>query len=147
MKPGTSIQVQAVDSDHHPMFLGGLIIDVLLYIRDVERYRFDVGHTNERGVLVVTYDQLESIRRENQKFNLMDYNTKLDDCDDSIVVSIPSVAALESMLESCEKWFPEEALHLRHRISISTNKDIPPTECRVFIPDAGHHVVELLCSK
>jgi hypothetical protein len=144
MKLGTSLRIQTVNSDHHPIALGGLMIDVLFYVRDVERYRFDVGQTDESGMLVVTYDKLEAIRRENQKFSLMDYNTALDDCDDTIVVSVPSVTALRSRLESLEKWFPDEAPRLRQKLSLSANNETSSASCRVSIQDAGVHAVELV---
>ncbi len=147
MKPRTSLRIQTANSDHRPIALGGLIIDVLLYVRGVERYRFDAGETNDNGVLVVTYDKLEAIRRENQKFALMDYNTGLDDCDDTIVVSVPSLADLGFRLQSLEKWFPDEAPRMRQRLSTSSNKEVLPTTCRVSIPDAGDHAVELVCSR
>lgn len=147
MKPGTSLRVQAVDSNHRPIALGGLIVDVLLFVRGVERYRFDAGETDAGGVLIVAYEKLEALRRENQKFALMDYNTRLDECDDTIAVSVASVANLVARLESIEKWFPDDAPRMRQRLSRSSNKEVLPTTCHVSLSDAGEHAIELACTR
>jgi hypothetical protein len=146
MKPGTSLRIQTVDSDHRAIALGGLIIDVMFFVRGVERYRFDAGETDASGVLVITYEKLEALRREKQKFALMDYNTRLEECDDTIAVNVASAANLAARLEAIEKWYPDDAPRMRQRISGSSNKRVLPTTRRVSAPDGEEHAIELECS-
>lgn len=147
MKPGTKLRIQMADPSHRPLPLGGVILDLRFFVRGTERYRFDAGETNAEGSLVVKYDDMDAIRKENQKFALMDYNTKIDECDDSIVICAPSESELEARLKAFEKWYPDSAYQLQARIAGSVNKVISVEAVTVSVHDAGEHPVELICER
>jgi hypothetical protein len=147
VKPGTTLRIQVVDSNLRPLSLGGVIVNVLFFVRGTERYRFDAGETAADGSLVVTYDGMEAIRQENQKSALMDYNTRLDDCDDAIVVGAASKSELDARLKSLEKWFLDDAAQLRQRIAAATNNSISATAATVCVHDAGERNVQLICER
>jgi hypothetical protein len=54
------------------------------------RYAFKAGLTDEAGHLTAFYSDLDQRRRESAAENLMDYNTRLDGCDSTIKIVVPS---------------------------------------------------------
>lgn len=147
MSPGTTLELQTVDPGHHPIALGGLIIEVLLFVNGKNRYQFDVGETAASGSLIVTFDKLDAIRRNHQNFALMDYNATLDSCDDVIDIVAPTERELRKELESVERWFPENAPELRKRIDASANRHFSVAACHVSLKDKQRLAQELVCSE
>src|ERR1700704_2628103 len=109
MNESSILEVHLVAEDHRPLALGRVTVEVVLFVRGRERYRFDVGVTDDNGRITAPYSLFEKIRKDNQSFALMDYNTTLGECDPEVVVRVPSVEELQRRLQALTKWFPENA--------------------------------------
>jgi len=57
------------------------MVDFSFFTKGAFRYRFGIGRTNSAGQLTVSYHDVEMIRTQNAQFDLMDYNTRLEECD------------------------------------------------------------------
>lgn len=99
MKPTQTLIIQVGDEMGKPLHLHGIYIDVEFYINGQHRYGFRFGPTDCKGRLNITYSDVEAERGLEAKFNLMDYNTPLDDCDDCLKVKIPSADVLRKAYE------------------------------------------------
>ena len=109
-----------------------------------ERYRLDAGKTDVHGHITAPYDLFDSIRRDNQSFALMDYNTKLEDCDSVVLVYAPTVNELGQRLNALKKWFPDRASEMSERLRLSNNGRVQIQEARVTVRDGAETPVELL---
>jgi hypothetical protein len=121
MKPGSAVEIQTTDANGVPVGLANVSIDVVLFCGGVERYRFDAGVTDANGRLTTSYQQLEDSRTANQSFALMDYNTRLDECDNTVAIVVPSVEELCKRLASIQTWFPEKQDAFMARVAESKN--------------------------
>jgi len=90
MQTDQSIDIQLVDGSGRPAAIGNVMIDLAFYTKGNFRYRFGVGRTDGSGRLAVAYAGVETIRKENAEFDLMDYNTKLEECDPRVEIVIDS---------------------------------------------------------
>jgi hypothetical protein len=109
MEASFKTEIQLTDSDGAAVELANVSIDAVLYMQGRERYRFYVGKTDMHGRLPVSFDSLEKLRLDNQAFSIMDYNTKLQECDSRVSFVVPSMLELRQRQAAMEKWFPEEA--------------------------------------
>jgi len=102
MKPGQTINIQLTSGDGKPLPIGDVLVLVNLFTGGRYRYGFIAGRTDERGRLNISYDDIEMLRRTNAKEFLMDYNTKLEDCDPLVQIVVPSQ---EDLLARKERVF------------------------------------------
>lgn len=108
MDENFEIEVQLTDDNGHALELGNVSVDATLYTQGRVRYRFFLGKTDARGRIFVTFDGLEKLRLRNQAFSIMDYNTRLQECDSRISFIVPSLDELRKRQAAIEKWFPED---------------------------------------
>ena len=90
MKPDQSIEMQLVNGNGKPVAIANVMIDLTFDTKGNFRYRFGVGRTDDSGRLTVSYADVETIRQHNAEFDLMDYNTKLEECDPRVEIVIDS---------------------------------------------------------
>ena len=107
MKPDQSIYIQLVDTQEQPLRLGGVLVSIEFFTSGNLRYTFTAGRTDEMGTLNLSYLYFEKLRSHNAKFFLMDYNTKLEECDSVIGISIPTNVQLRNQSENATKAFGE----------------------------------------
>lgn len=88
MRHGQSIEIQLVDSYGKPLLLSNVIVALRFFTKGNYRYAFNIGRTNDIGRITVSYNDIEKQRSRNAEEYLMDYNTKLEDCDSTIRVVI-----------------------------------------------------------
>ena len=103
-----SIQIQLADAMRCVLGLADVSIDAVVYMEGRVRYRFASGKTNAQGRLTVTFDELERSRLKNQAYSLMEYNTRLEECDTRISFVVPSLKELKERQAALEKWFPDD---------------------------------------
>jgi len=108
MKLGQSIEIQLTDRNGKPIDVANIMVDVYLFYDGKFRYAFDAGRTGNGGTLTITYDHLESQRRSNGAIFLMDYNTKLDDCDAKVELRIQTQAELLEGRKNVLEQFRQE---------------------------------------
>jgi hypothetical protein len=94
MMRGQSLKVQLTDQHGNPITVANVMIEVHLFCNERFCYAFNGGRTNKDGNLTVTYDDLEGQRKTNGLLFLMDYNTKLEDCDSKMGLRILTQAEL-----------------------------------------------------
>jgi len=135
MNPGNVLEIQLKASDHEPQLISNVSIDVVFFCGGRERYRFDAGTTDAEGCITGSYDLFEAIRKENQSVALMDYNTKLEDCDSVVVVRAPTLEELGQRLDALKKWFPDRVSAMSEKIRRSNNGKVDVREARVNISD------------
>jgi hypothetical protein len=105
MKPAQSIQIQLVNGNGKPLHLGNVKLEIHFFTHGNFRYAFGVGLTDEKGYLKTSYSDVEKERREDSEYNLMDYNTKLDDCDSTVKIVILSGQELRERNEKALRYF------------------------------------------
>lgn len=143
MKSGTVLDVQLVDAQGKPLTMPDVSIDVVFYSGGKERYRFDAGATDAQGRISTSYDTLERARKENQAFALMDYNTKLEDCDDQLELTVPTLDQLRERLAAVRKWFPENEPKLLAKINNSRNGSVAAASIKKVITSGIRVAVQL----
>ncbi len=105
MKPNQSIEIQFVNSNGEPLRLSNVVVELHCFTKGNFRYGFKVGRTDESGYLHVSYTDVEKMRQNNAKENLMDYNTKLDDCDPRVTVVIPTEQQLRQQYDNALRFY------------------------------------------
>ena len=105
MKPDQVIYIQLVDGKGQPLQLSCVLVDIHLSAKGTHRYTFNAGRTDEMGTLRVSYLDIEKLRTDNAKFFLMDYNTKLEECDSIVRITIPTDRQLRVASENATKVF------------------------------------------
>jgi hypothetical protein len=135
MNPLNVLDIQLVDEAHQALRLGRVSIDVIFFLKGRERYRFDAGCTNDDGKLMAPYRLFEDVRKDNQAFALMDYNTKIEECDADVIVRAPEIDELQQRLTALTKWFPDRALSMLEVLKVTNNGRIQAAEKRVRLGD------------
>ncbi len=105
MKPEQSIYIQLMDAKEQPLQLGGVLVSIDFFTKGNPRYSFTAGRTDQVGVLRLTYLDIERLRSDNAKLFLMDYNTKLEECDSVVRITVPTDSQLRSRFENATKTF------------------------------------------
>ncbi len=105
MKPNQSFDVQLVNGNGDIVRLGNVAVELHLFTHGNFRDAFKVGRTDETGHMIISYQDVEAIRRENANFDLMDYNTRLDDCDPQVKIVIPSEQQLRKQVENAMRFY------------------------------------------
>lgn len=105
MKPSQSIEIQLVNDHGEPLPIGNVVVEVHFATKGNYRFGFKVGRTDESGALDVSYADIEKVRRSNAEENLMDYNTKLEDCDPTVKVTIPSERKLREQHDNAMRFY------------------------------------------
>lgn len=143
MKLGSVLDVQLVDAQGKPLAMSNVSIDVVLYCSGNERYRFDIGTTDTQGHISTSYEALDQTRMKNQAFALMDYNTKLEECDDTVGLAVPTLDQLHERLAAARKWFPKsESMHL-DRVKSSKNGSIAVSGVKKITTNGSGMAVQL----
>lgn len=140
------IQIQLVDSSGTALELKDVSIDAVFYVQARVRYRFHAGVTDARGRLVVTFEQLEKTRLENQAISIMDYNTLLQDCDPQLGLIVPSSAELQQRQAAKQKWFPSDVATLEQIDESNNGKVVCETVC-IDVDLKAETEVLLMCGK
>ena len=107
MKPDQSIEIQFVNGNGKPAAIGNVMIDLYLYTKGNFRYGFGVGRTNDSGQLTVSYADVEAIRKKNAEFDLMDFNTKLEECDSRVEIVIDSEEKLREHYDNVMRSYKQ----------------------------------------
>lgn len=100
MKPDQSIDIQLVKGNGKPLTISNVLMNIYFFTKGNFRYSFGLGFTDANGHLHVSYAEIEQSRKKNAEFWVMDYNTKLDDCDPQVKIFIPSEQYLREANES-----------------------------------------------
>ncbi len=90
MNPDQSIEIQLVNGDGKPLAVANVLMNIYFFTRGNFRYAFELGFTDSNGHLGASHADIERTRKKNSEFWVMDYNTKLEDCDPQIKIFIPS---------------------------------------------------------
>lgn len=109
MRDDFRFEIQLADRVGNPV-AKEVLIDIVLFLRQRVRYRFNLGTTDGSGLIKIDFQRLEEIRRSNQKDNLMDYNTPLTECDSIVEILVPSSGELKQRLEAVRKWFADDSV-------------------------------------
>jgi hypothetical protein len=146
MKTLSLLDIQLADETHQALRLGRVSIDVIFFVKGRERYRFDAGYTNDDGRLVAPYRLFEGIRKDNQSFALMDYNTTLEECDPDVIVRVPGIDELQRRLTALTKWFPDRAQSMLEIVNSTNNARVLATQRRVTLVEEAPTRVEITCT-
>jgi hypothetical protein len=107
MKPDQSIEIQLSGRTDQPVSLGNVVVEIHFFTGGRYRYAFKVGRTDEAGHLSIPYREIERVRRENAVENLMDYNTKLEDCDPTVKIVVPSEGQLRQQYDRAVRAYQQ----------------------------------------
>lgn len=106
MQPGQRIEIQLVDDAGRPVRLGNVLMSITLYTGVHRRYVFDLRPTQQDGSTAVCFAELDTLRKEEGLYSLMDYNTPLTACDPVVEISVPSETELRKREEGIWQWNP-----------------------------------------
>ncbi len=107
MKPDQSIEIQLVNEHGKPLAVSNVLMIIYFFTKGNFRYAFGLGVTDANGNLRAFYADIEQSRKKNSEFWVMDYNTKLDDCDPQVKIFIPSEQYLREANEKALHTFGE----------------------------------------
>ncbi len=79
-----------MNGDGKPLAVAEVLMNIYFFTKGNFRYAFGLGLTDANGHLRASYSDIEESRKKNSEFWVMDYNTKLDDCDPQVKIFIPS---------------------------------------------------------
>jgi hypothetical protein len=99
MHPNQAINIQLVADGNKALEVSDILIEIQFFTNGNDRFGFKVGRTNEKGKLTISYSDVEHLRCENAQRFLMDYNTKLEECDPTLKIEIPSERELRDEFE------------------------------------------------
>jgi hypothetical protein len=85
--------------------MGNIMVEIEFFTNGNYRYGFGIGRTDRNGRLVASYDDLENHRLLLSGKYLMDYNTKLEDCDPIANVIVPSEEELRSRQQKVLRFY------------------------------------------
>jgi hypothetical protein len=105
MKPTQTIYIQLEDAKGQPLQLSGVLVEIHFFTKGNHRYTFVAGFTNETGAVRISYFDVEKLRSDGAKFFLMDYNTKLEECDPTVRINIPTDGQLRDAFENASRAF------------------------------------------
>ncbi len=108
MKPGQSIQIQLTDERARPLRIDNIVVQIEFFTKGNYRYEFEAGRTDENGKLIVSYDDLEKQRYKSSMENLMDYNTKLEECDPTVRLAILTEQDLRLKRQKVKQLYEKE---------------------------------------
>jgi len=109
MNANQNIEIRLINSNGRSLHIADVIVDLSFSCRGHYRYSFRVGATNEQGHLRVSYHNVELLRREQAQIFLMDFNTKLEDCDPRVRIRLPSRNELERAHAYASAHYPDFA--------------------------------------
>lgn len=121
MNINEGLLVSIVDSTGRSVPIADVIVDAVFFAGDQQRYQFSAGSTDANGQLKAGFDHFERERMQNSLQSIMDYNTKLEDCDSRIRLHAPSLDELKSRLNAVEHWYPDFAEVLAKRVAACNN--------------------------
>jgi hypothetical protein len=90
MKQGQEIHVQMSTKEGQPLPVGNILLLIHFFVGGNYRFGFELGRTDDAGHLTVSYDEVEKRRHSAAQEFLMDYNTKLEECDSAVQIIAPS---------------------------------------------------------
>ena len=125
--------------------IANVIIDAAFFAEGKQRYQFFAGQTDVGGQLVARYDHFDRERTNNALQNLMDYNTRLEDCTSQLRLHVPSLEELMQRLKAVEKWYPELAQPLAERIAVCANGKVKVDDATVQLESGRITPVTMLC--
>ncbi len=105
MKPNASLEVRLVGRTGEPVGLSNVLVELHFYMNGNYRYAFKIGRTDQAGDLRVTFEDIEGFRSNHALQHLMDYNTRLEDCDPLVRVVIPSQEELNQQYRTVMKSY------------------------------------------
>jgi hypothetical protein len=124
MKPQDVFDVQLVDVAGRPVQISEVSIRIDFFVRGRHRYGFRVGPTDKDGHARVTYEDIENRRLESLRAQPLDYKTRLEECDPTVRLSVPTRAELDSAV----------------RIATSFNLGIVPPDAEQWMRANNHRV-------
>lgn len=145
MKPTTRIDVQLVDLSGNSLSIADVSVGIVLYCHGNYRYHFSTGVTDHHGRIAISYAALESERRKNGLLFLMDYNTRLDDCDDEVRFVVPTLDELKARLEHVKKYYREYVQETLKLVAQSNNGLVEYHDVGKIALDEAMTLVELPC--
>lgn len=139
MLPEQSIEVQLTDMQGAPLPLSDVLLQVMFFTSGRWRYTFDAGATDASGAATIDYASIENQRIENGKFALMDYNTKLEECDLEVKIHVLTGKDFEQRLSAVQSWYPDNLPKLERQIAESNNLKI---ECEDAVVGLRDHITK-----
>jgi hypothetical protein len=107
MKPNQSIDIQLTDPNGEPAAVSDVMIDLSFFTKGNFRYRLGIGRTDKSGHLRVSYAEVEKARQRNAEFDIMDYNTRIEDCDPRVEIVIDSEHELRERYNNVIRSYAE----------------------------------------
>lgn len=104
MNPNQSIHIQLEDGKGQPLRMRNVLFAIHFFTGGKYRFGFMAGRTDETGESEISYADVEKLRSENAKLFLMDYNTRLEDCDPTVRITIPSERQLRDAVDAASKF-------------------------------------------
>ena len=144
MNPNQSLKIELVDKHGAPVEVGGVFFVVCFFMSSVYRFGFRTPATDENGVVSVSYDYLEQLRKGNLEYQPMDFKTALDECDPVVVVKPPSAEDMQEAWKTVHRFKATERYEEAKSWLHSSNEDVHAEETKVKM-GLGQTVARIPC--
>jgi len=104
MQPHQTLEIQLVNGDGECVRLANILMAITLFSGGHRHYVFDLRPTSAMGQSIITFEDLDTRRREMGLTSLMDYNAPLTACDPTVEISILSELELQKRLQAINEW-------------------------------------------
>ena len=145
MSPNQRIIVRLVDIDGKIIRLSGVYLTVSFFVNGVYRFAFRSDSSNKDGLIIVSYESMEAGSLRNLKVQPLDYQTKLEDCDPFVEISIPKQEELVRAAEILESMGMGKHLDLAKGWRCAANDHVQSTTQKVVLRESSSQY-NLVCT-
>jgi hypothetical protein len=125
------VQICLVDMAGKSLRVSNVVVDTVILFNGNERYKFTAGVTNSSGICTASFRTFERQRIANQRLSLMDYNTTLEECDDAVLLLIPSKDEMRRRATAARIWSVWRGIGLHLRALRSRNGRVLSNDLKV----------------
>ena len=103
-------------------------LDVFVTILANKKNNYSTGSlkTNSNGKIILLKLEIENIIDKAMNEFIMDYSSTIDECKDSIIITVENISDLDFRIKKIEKHYPENAKNLSKLVDNCSNKIFKP---------------------
>jgi hypothetical protein len=144
MNPAQSLKIELIREDGRPAEVKGVFFSICFFMSSVYRFAFRTPSTDEKGQVVVSYNEIERARKINLKHQPMDFKTTLDECDPVVVVRTPTAEEMREASRTVHQFEATEYFDDAEQWLHSSNGMVRAEELQVKL-GRGQTVARIPC--
>jgi hypothetical protein len=124
--------------------------NIILYIEIIAKKKSNYGIgpfiTNNKGEVYLTKIEIEKEINNALETYIMDYSSRLEDCQQQIEIDVCTISDLDKILLNLKRYFPENAVLLQRLLAKSNNKKVVGRKDRFEVIPVNESVINILIS-